>query len=218
MLADETARNLRLLPQLSIVMCEALAGSEPDKVRLVVITKDVWAFLDFDLVVSGGLKYFLLEPKETNVAGTHQTAFGRFRLDPRSYALGGGYTIPRLAGQWVSLHAESTVALNRATGEGEGSQGLIVVEAPFRSARSQWSWFTAVGWQREISRTFNDTDVDLSVDSLRVAHAAGLAAGIDHALFSAGPRRTTSPLSLEASYNAYRPMEYLGRSNRRRDS
>src|SRR6185436_13301743 len=67
-LADETARNLRALPQLSIVVCVPLEGSSADKVRLVVITKDVWSlFPDFDLVARGGLKYLLLEPKETNV-------------------------------------------------------------------------------------------------------------------------------------------------------
>ena len=68
---DESARNLRKLPQLSLVVCVPMVGSTPDRVRLVVITKDVWSlYVDFDLVVtSGGLESLTLEPKESNVAG-----------------------------------------------------------------------------------------------------------------------------------------------------
>src|SRR5205814_9045087 len=40
---DESARNLRDLPQISLVLCVAVKGSAPDRVRLLVITKDVWS-------------------------------------------------------------------------------------------------------------------------------------------------------------------------------
>src|SRR4051812_20271212 len=42
-LVDETARNLRALPQLSLVLCVPIQGSAPGKVKLLVITKDVWS-------------------------------------------------------------------------------------------------------------------------------------------------------------------------------
>jgi len=61
---DESARNLRKLPQLSLVLCVPFVGSTPDRVRLVVITKDVWSlYVDFDLAVTGGgIESLTLEP------------------------------------------------------------------------------------------------------------------------------------------------------------
>ena len=41
--AHETARNLRNLQQLSIVLVVPAQGSRPDRVRVLVITKDVWS-------------------------------------------------------------------------------------------------------------------------------------------------------------------------------
>lgn len=67
-LVDESARRLRPLSQLSLVVCVPMIGSAPDRVRLVVITKDVWSlYVDFDLAVtSGGLESLTLEPKCLN--------------------------------------------------------------------------------------------------------------------------------------------------------
>src|SRR4029077_15142118 len=54
-LVDESARNLRNLPQLSLVLCIPMNGSTPDRVRLVVITKDVWSlYVDFDIAATPG--------------------------------------------------------------------------------------------------------------------------------------------------------------------
>jgi hypothetical protein len=52
---DESARNLRTLPQLSLVLCVPMRGSSPERVRLVVITKDVWSlYVDFDIAATPG--------------------------------------------------------------------------------------------------------------------------------------------------------------------
>src|SRR5262245_56366661 len=41
--ADESARNLRTIRQLSLVLVVPVQGSAPDRVRVLVITKDVWS-------------------------------------------------------------------------------------------------------------------------------------------------------------------------------
>lgn len=78
--ADETARNLRRLPQLSVVICLPLRGSTPQRVRLLVITKDIWSLrLNSDVrFSSGGLELLALQPSEINLFGTHHTATLRF--------------------------------------------------------------------------------------------------------------------------------------------
>ncbi len=42
-LSDDAIRNLRSLPQLSVVLIVTAQASSPDRVRVVVITKDVWS-------------------------------------------------------------------------------------------------------------------------------------------------------------------------------
>ena len=64
-LVDETIRNLRQLPQLSVVLVVATVGSAPDRVGVVVITKDVWSLrASWDVVVtSGGLEHVRAAPR-----------------------------------------------------------------------------------------------------------------------------------------------------------
>src|SRR3990172_9383182 len=65
-LADETRRNLASLPQFSLVLVVPAAGSAPDKVRIVVIAKDVWSIrLNWDISFSNdGLESLTLDPTE----------------------------------------------------------------------------------------------------------------------------------------------------------
>src|SRR5262249_5937297 len=110
-LCDETARNLGTLPQLSLVICLATRASSPDRVRVLVITKDVWSLrLGWDVsFVGGGLESLQLVPTETNLGGTHQTVLARYIYRPLSQSFALGYRIPRLDGRRLSLAAESGV-------------------------------------------------------------------------------------------------------------
>jgi hypothetical protein len=161
-LVDESARNLRLLPQLSLVLCVPMRGSAPDRVRLVVITKDVWSlYVDFNVVgTSGGLELLDLEPKETNFAGLHQTVLGRFVLQPLSYSLGGSYLAPRFAGRWLSLNADANVIINRATGSPEGHYGSVGTGRPLYSSMTAWAWAADVQWDDEVYRRYSNAAVD----------------------------------------------------------
>ena len=139
---DESARNLRKLPQLSLVLCVPMQGTTSERVRLVVITKDVWSlYVDFDLAVTGGgLESLTLEPKEANIAGIHHSALGRFVLEPQTFALGASYEIPRLDGRWIGLAVDGNVIVNRASGQPEGSYGSAGVERPLVTSRTEWAW------------------------------------------------------------------------------
>jgi hypothetical protein len=155
-LVDESARNVRLLPQLSMVLCVAFRGSAPDRVRLVVITKDVWSlYPDFGLSeTSGGLENLDLEPKETNLGGRQQLLLARFTLQPLSYSVGAETIAPRLAGRWLTLTADANVILNRASGSPEGSFGTASIERPLHSTLTEWSWFAGVTWDDRVYRRY----------------------------------------------------------------
>ena len=170
-LVDESARNLRLLPQLSLVLCVPMRGSRPDRVRLVVITKDVWSlYVDFDVeATAGGLELLELEPKETNVAGLRHTALGRFVLKPRSYSLGFSYEVPRLDGRWLDVLVDANVIINRDSGAPEGSYGGVTVTRPLHSAHTEWAWSAGASWTDLLARRYVNAAVSTFTPSIPFA-------------------------------------------------
>ncbi len=160
-LVDESARNLRKLRQLSLVVCVAMAGSQPDRVRLVVITKDVWSlYVDFDLAVtSGGLEQLTLEPKESNLAGIHHEATGRFILEPKTMSFGGAYRVPRLEGRWLSVDVDMNAVVNRDSGALEGGYGSVMAERPLFSSRTEWAWSSTTKFANQLKRRYVNAEV-----------------------------------------------------------
>lgn len=149
---DESARRLRALPQLSLVVCVALRGSRAGRVKVLILTKDIWSlFLDPDFNFDGG--NLQLEPKESNLLGLHHAVFLRYKRDPYSSSWGGNYTIPRFDGQFVSLTADANVLVNQASGASEGSFGAFQARGVARSNRDPWSWFTDLNWFEGYKRT-----------------------------------------------------------------
>lgn len=102
---DETVRDLQGFQQLSLVLATATVGSAPDRVRLLVVTKDTWSLRSqFEIKAgSGGLDLLRFEPTERNLGGTLDSVLGRIELYPESLTLGGGVYIPRLGG--TPLHS-----------------------------------------------------------------------------------------------------------------
>jgi hypothetical protein len=169
---DESARNLRSHPQLSVVLSVALRGTTDDRVWLVVITKDVWSLMpDFDLQIeSGGYDYILLEPEEMNLLGTHEIVLGRLNLTPKAYSMGGAFKEPRLNGTWISLLADANVVMNKTSGAPEGSFGTLEVIKPLASSKDPWSWFMDAAWRSEVTRRYSNGDVyAVALDGTTVA-------------------------------------------------
>jgi hypothetical protein len=165
-LVDETIRNLRQLPQLSIVLVLATEGSAPDRVRLLVITKDVWSLRSsWNLIAtSGGLEQFELHPEERNLLGTHQTVSATFILEPSAYTLGLGYVVPRIATSRVALVTNANVMVNRETGSPEGSFGSLVAGQPLYSGTTEWAWDATTAWEDVEARRYVNAQLSSYVD------------------------------------------------------
>jgi hypothetical protein len=165
-LVDDTIRNLRALQQLSLVLTLSTQGTTSDKVRLVVITKDVWSLRpNWNLqLTSGGLQSLSAQPAETNLAGTHQIVYANFLLQPNSLTLGGGYTNPRLEGTRVLFEPSANIILNLPTGKPEGSYGSLVVGQPLYSPLIDWAWDAEASWQDGIIRRYVNAALSLYND------------------------------------------------------
>jgi hypothetical protein len=166
-LVDETIRNLRQLPQLSIVLVVATVGSAPDRVGVLVITKDVWSLrASWDVIVTpGGLEALELHPEERNLFGTHQAVNAEFLLQPSAYTLGLGYRIPRIGTSRVALISSANVMINRASGSPEGSFGTLVAGQPLYSGLAEWAWDSSTSWQDIIQRRYENAKLSIFKES-----------------------------------------------------
>src|SRR5512133_1798433 len=82
-LVDESARNLRKLKPLSLVLIVPVRARDSKRVRLLVITKDVWS-LRVDTAYSSrnyGIERLALQPSEINLFGTHLALAARYEYD-----------------------------------------------------------------------------------------------------------------------------------------
>ena len=161
-LLDETERNLRRLSaQVTVGLAVPMKGSAPDRVRVLVISKDVWSLrLNWDLQAnSGGLESLTLKPSETNLFGIHHVAAGSFQYAPESYTLGGSYNIPRFGKSYIGANADAAIIMNSARGEPEGSVGSFVVGQPLYTTRTPWAWSAGTGWTTSVYRRYSNAKV-----------------------------------------------------------
>lgn len=165
--ADESARNLRKLRQLSLVLVVPIQGSAPDRVRVLVITRDVWSLrLNWDLSASAGkngttINRLVINPSEENFLGTHTTVGALFTLDPGSYSLGLNAAKRRLFGTDLELNLLAGIVYGRVTGEAEGSYGSFTYGSPLRTTNDDWGWGTGIAFRDDIARRY---DVDGGVE------------------------------------------------------
>jgi hypothetical protein len=168
-LVDETARNMRgSMPlQVSVVIIVPVRGSTPDKVRLLVITKDIWSLrLSFDLSVTpGGLENLLIIPQETNLLGWHHTVSTRFQYQPETYTFGVGYRVPRFGSSWIGAATAASLTINRRTGDAEGAAGSFSVGQGLYSTRTAWAWGADASYASGVVRRYVNAQVGL-FDSL----------------------------------------------------
>jgi len=168
-LVDDTIRNLRRLPgvpQLSAVLVVAAVGSAPDRVVLLVITKDVWSLrLNWNLVGSlSGFDQLAFQPSETNFLGTHQILGATFIIEPSAYTFGLQYFVPRLGDSRIAVQSFANVMVNQASGSVEGSYGSLVAGEPLYSGKTEWAWDATNSWQDVVARRYENAALATYVD------------------------------------------------------
>jgi hypothetical protein len=164
--AAETERNLRALIQLSVVLVVPLKGSTKDRVRVLVLTKDIWS-LRLNWAPSfhnGKLTGLVLAPSEWNIAGTTQQISGNLALNARNYSVGGSYTVRRIGGSQINGVLVANAILNCATSALEGATGYMSYGQPLVTTHSEWSWMTAAYWASQIRQPVEDFGQSICAD------------------------------------------------------
>ena len=143
---DESARNLKALHQLSLVLIVPVREPDEGRVRVLVITKDVWSLrLNSDFEISGSrLNSLLLSPTEENLFGTHAKVAASFSLQRGSYSVGGSLSHERLFGSRLSALVSYGLVFNRDDGEREGFYGSFSYGLPLYSVEQKWGFSTAL--------------------------------------------------------------------------
>jgi hypothetical protein len=161
-IVDEMARNMRSrMTQVSVVIIVPVKGGSPDKVGLLVITKDIWSLrLSFDLgITPGGLENLLIVPQETNLLGFQHTLQTRFQYQPESYTFGAGYSVPRFGRTWLGASAGANVILNRRSGEPEGSSASVSMGQGLYSTRTEWAYSASASAATGVARRYVNAQV-----------------------------------------------------------
>jgi hypothetical protein len=185
-LMDETARNLRGLSQLSVVLVVPVQGSDPDHVRILVITKDVWSLrLQWDFVVTNnGIERIVLQPAETNFLGIHHTGGLTYQYLPFATSFGAYYIVPRVFTSRIGGSGTFNVIVNNRSGDFEGSFGALTIGQPQWSTRTEWAWSVTGQWRNEVTRRYSrarlgvfDSDQTPYEDGIPFSYRSDLALG-----------------------------------------
>jgi hypothetical protein len=153
---EESGRNLRSMFILAVARIVVTRGSSPDKVVVLVVTKDNWT-LRFNTnfaIDQARLDSLSFSIAENNIAGRNKTVSIQYALDPGRHTVGLGYTDPRINGSRHAFSLLGDLFINRATGEREGALAQVSVGRPLYSLRTQWGWQLAGSYVDEIFRQF----------------------------------------------------------------
>lgn len=153
---EESARNLRDLRQLSLVLVVPVRGTSDDRVRVVVLVRDTWSLrLNWDVAVADAeLVELTLNPSEENVLGTHLSVGGLFVLDPGTYSIGAVATQRRILGTELQASLSANVIYDRSSGEREGEFGAFSYRLPLLSTDQRWGFGTNVYVYRGVTRRY----------------------------------------------------------------
>jgi len=213
----ESARNLRGLPMLfSTVRIVTARGSTPDRVVVLVITKDLWSIrLNTNWNVGGGTFNFVsIMPTEQNFLGFNQQLSLFTQIKPDTYSLGEIYRVPRVLGSRWSFVEGLALVMNHKTGEEEGGFGWFTLSRPLVTLDTRWGYSLSGSFDIGVNRTYSgknvrllyDSDGDGSADSLQDKYEYRSFRGSAQLVRSFGTRwKTNAYLGYRVRYEHYGP-------------
>ncbi|NOZ85424.1 MAG: BamA/TamA family outer membrane protein [Deltaproteobacteria bacterium] len=153
----ESARNLRAMPMIfSMVRILAVKGSAPDRVLVLVVTKDLWSIrLNTNFNFGGGVFNFVsFLPTEQNLLGLNQQLSLYARVDRKVLTFGQLYRVPRVLGSRIAMNEAFALRINRFDGDLEGGLGWLTIRRPLFSLSSRYSWEISSYFDTGIERYF----------------------------------------------------------------
>lgn len=153
-LALESERNLRNYLFLSVANIIPCQGSQPDRIIVLVLTKDLWSLrLNTDFSYVGSSFDFLeLQIEEANLLGNNKNIKGIFHSTPFTLSLAEEYSDPRVFGNRISATEKIGMIQNKTTGATEGGIAQVSIGKPLYRLSSEWAWNISASTQKDIFR------------------------------------------------------------------
>jgi outer membrane protein assembly factor BamA len=236
-LIEESGRNLRAFFILAVARLVVTRGSSPDKVVILVVTKDQWTLrLNTDFTTDQDhLQMFSASISESNIAGRNKTASIQLAVDPARVTIGAGYLDPRIGGSRHMMNLLAETFINENSNAVEGGLGQITVGRPLYSLRTKFGWELDLSYLQDIARAFTGNEVrqisyNNGAEFIPDAYAERVASAnlvftrsygvLDKVNLSGGFRVTAAsyglpanfPTSLSAGARAYFQSNFLPRS------
>jgi hypothetical protein len=166
-LADETARNIRSLIQISHALAVPIEGSSAGKVKLLLVVRDIWSLRpDWDVQFMGGkVNYFLFLPTDSNAGGIHHEPQLLMLYEPLSLQTGGSYAVHRVGLTHLSVAGAGGVylPLGGRLGDGrnglEGAYGSLSLAQPLYSSLASWSWSASGAFENHVARKYQNGEL-----------------------------------------------------------
>lgn len=160
-LALESERNLRNYLFVSVANIVPCQGSQPDKISVLVITKDLWSLrlnTDFSYVGST-LEYLELQLEEANFFGKNKDLKAIFEINPVTVTMMQKYTDPRISGSRIAASEQIGIIQNKTTGKTEGGVAQVFFGQPLYSLHTPWGWNASLNLQKDIYRLISSGTV-----------------------------------------------------------
>ena len=131
--ALETARNLRDLRIFSVVVVVPVRAKDPNKVSLLVVTRDLWSLrLEWNLQFTDTqIDQLLLQITERNLFGRNKRVLGRLLVLPLTWSVGEAYVDRRLVGENLQLDQAFDVYFRRSDDAFDGFSARVELAQPF---------------------------------------------------------------------------------------
>lgn len=226
--ADDSLQNLRATLKFSLVLVATAVGSAPNKVRVLVVVKDIWSLrLSWSAQVVNGRRVLKLNPTESNFLGTHTTLGGLYYLEPDRQTIGGTLYVPQVGQSNIGLVATGGPILKRYSLESEGSFGYFQYYKPLTSRYDKWAWSTGFGWRDEVTRRYQGAGLrqfvvehpDGSTEAIDEVYETDRLAGKYELVRSFGTaNKTNLSFGMEADRRRYRTHELTGVTEEAREA
>jgi hypothetical protein len=115
-------------------------SQSPDRVDLLVVTRDIWSLrMNSQFEVQDNVLTLLsISLSENNVFGLRKQAAFVFDMDLGQFSLGPQYIDKNIAGTRLQLQTRWSALFSRATSEFEGTSSTTIFTYPLWSLRSKW--------------------------------------------------------------------------------
>lgn len=159
--AMETARNLRDLRIFSVVAVVPVRTADPEKVSVLVVTRDLWSLrLEWNLQFNDDqIDQLLVQLTERNLFGRNKRVLGRVLVLPLTWSLGEAYVDRRLVGENFQLEQSFDAYFRREDNDFDGFTTRVELSRPFYDLQQGYGFRLTAQIQDRVFRQYQGGEI-----------------------------------------------------------